>query len=230
MKTLYLPIACLLIITGFVSCNSSDAEENTETSTPITASPANAADTLKQAPLTNNAPVTTAMNPAHGQPGHRCDIAVGAPLNSASSVPVGPAQIQQPGQSTPLMQVKSQSAPSTPVMQVNAQTVQSAPIIQSKAQPSNTTPKSPVVTTQNSAVAAGMNPVHGQPGHRCDIAVGAPLNSAAKSATTIVQPQAAPQQSAPLQVVPNLSAKLNPAHGQPGHDCAIPVGQPLKNQ
>jgi hypothetical protein len=22
------------------------------------------------------------MNPSHGQPGHRCDIAVGAPLNS----------------------------------------------------------------------------------------------------------------------------------------------------
>ena len=23
------------------------------------------------------------------------------------------------------------------------------------------------------------------------------------------------------------TVKLNPAHGQPGHDCAIPVGQPL---
>lgn len=27
------------------------------------------------------------------------------------------------------------------------------------------------------ATAAGKNPAHGQPGHRCDIAVGAPLNS-----------------------------------------------------
>ena len=26
------------------------------------------------------APVKAGMNPAHGQPGHRCDIAVGAPL------------------------------------------------------------------------------------------------------------------------------------------------------
>jgi hypothetical protein len=25
------------------------------------------------------------------------------------------------------------------------------------------------------------------------------------------------------------TAKLNPAHGQPGHDCAIAVGAPLKN-
>jgi hypothetical protein len=28
------------------------------------------------------APVATGMNPQHGQPGHRCDIAVGAPLDS----------------------------------------------------------------------------------------------------------------------------------------------------
>jgi len=25
---------------------------------------------------------STALNPKHGEPGHRCDIAVGAPLNS----------------------------------------------------------------------------------------------------------------------------------------------------
>jgi hypothetical protein len=25
------------------------------------------------------------------------------------------------------------------------------------------------------------------------------------------------------------SGKLNPAHGQPGHDCAVAVGAPLKN-
>jgi hypothetical protein len=30
------------------------------------------------------------------------------------------------------------------------------------------------------AVAPGMNPQHGQPGHRCDIAVGAPLDSKPK--------------------------------------------------
>lgn len=83
--------------------------------------------------------------------------------------------------------------------------------------------------------AAGLNPAHGQPGHRCDIAVGAPLNSAPTVATqpqaqvttapqpvTVSAPTAAP--SAPAD--PN--AKVNPPHGQPGHDCAIPVGAPLK--
>lgn len=87
------------------------------------------------------APVATAkgMNPPHGQPGHRCDIAVGAPLNS----PPG----KKPTPST------TQTTTVTPAM-LN-QTV--------------TASETPVVT------APGMNPPHGQPGHVCSIAVGAPL-------------------------------------------------------
>ena len=77
--------------------------------------------------------------------------------------------------------------------------------------------------------AAGLNPAHGQPGHRCDIAVGAPLNSAPATAT---QPQTVPAQTvtapAPAPAPADPTAKLNPAHGQPGHDCSIPVGAPLK--
>lgn len=37
-------------------------------------------------------------------------------------------------------------------------------------------------------------------------------------------------QDAPVNVdakTGEATVKLNPAHGQPGHDCAIPVGQPL---
>ena len=74
---------------------------------------------------------------------------------------------------------------------------------------------------------AGLNPAHGQPGHRCDIEVGAPLSSA--PTTTQQVQQAAPTINAPTTPAPtNGTVKLNPAHGQPGHDCAIPVGQPLK--
>lgn len=75
------------------------------------------------------------LNPAHGQPGHRCDIQVGAPLNSA---PAQPTNTTAPGV-----------------------TVNPAP------------PTAPASTGSQ----AGLNPAHGQPGHRCDIAVGAPLNS-----------------------------------------------------
>ena len=91
-------------------------------------------------------------------------------------------------------------------------------------------------------VAAGMNPAHGAPGHRCDIAVGAPLNSPApaKGAAPQMQVQqqgaagSAPQmqmQQAPPTAQPAAagkgSGKINPAHGQPGHDCKVAVGAPL---
>lgn len=85
------------------------------------------------------ATVAKGMNPQHGQVGHRCDIAVGAPLNS--SVPA--AANSQP-----------QSAPATTYTVNNA------------SASSEVTP-----TTE------GMNPPHGQTNHRCDIAVGAPLDS-----------------------------------------------------
>jgi hypothetical protein len=48
------------------------------------------------------------------------------------------------------------------------------------------TPANTTTTNTNTAVAPGMNPAHGQPGHRCDIPVGSPLNSkpAAQTITT----------------------------------------------
>lgn len=82
---------------------------------------------------------------------------------------------------------------------------------------------------------AGLNPEHGLPGHRCDISVGSPLNSAPGStAAPSVQttaPVPAPVMKPSATNTPNSgsTAKLNPPHGQPGHDCAIAVGAPLKN-
>ncbi len=148
--------------------------------------------------ISSQAPVTGATNPAHGAPGHRCDIAVGAPLNSApaNKVPTTPIQSPQPIQ---------MSAP--------VQTVQNKP----------------VTTIPAATTASGLNPAHGQPGHRCDISVGAPLNSAPTN--KVAATQSPVQTITPIQPVQNNSgstAKLNPAHGQPGHDCSIAVGQPLK--
>lgn len=80
------------------------------------------------------------------------------------------------------------------------------------------------------ATAPGMNPAHGQPGHDCSIAVGAPLNSAKKAAPGGAQPiqvQQAPQATAAPQPAAGGSGKVNPAHGQPGHDCKVAVGAPL---
>ena len=85
--------------------------------------------------------------------------------------------------------------------------------------------------------AKGINPAHGQPGHRCDIAVGAPLNSApaqqGQTATQTSQPvqvNAGQQQVVTTTATPVKVAKgMNPAHGQPGHRCDIPVGSPLNS-
>jgi len=64
-----------------------------------------------------------------------------------------------------------------------------------------------------------LNPAHGQPGHRCDIAVGAPLNSAPATSSDNTQSGS--------PVINSGDVKLNPAHGQPGHRCDIKVGDPL---
>lgn len=101
--------------------------------------------------------------------------------------------------------------------------------------------------TQAASTAKGMNPAHGQPGHRCDIPVGAPLNSPAGAApqpqVQQIQPTSTPTgpssvgpQITPIQPAPSAQpaivpaggkGRINPAHGQPGHDCAKPVGAPL---
>lgn len=69
------------------------------------------------------------------------------------------------------------------------------------------TPPPPPPQPVQSQTAAGLNPPHGEPGHRCDIAVGAPLGG-----------------NNPMN---NTATNLNPPHGQPGHRCDIAVGAPL---
>lgn len=100
--------------------------------------------------------------------------------------------------------------------------------------------------SQKGASAGGLNPAHGEPGHICDIPVGAPLNSQPTPkntpVTTASTPNAAPMQS-PATVTPTATPVttspaaavitapgMNPPHGQPGHDCAIAVGAPLKKK
>ncbi len=100
----------------------------------------------------------------------------------------------------------------------------------------NGTPETNIQPT--AATAEGMNPPHGQPGHRCEIPVGAPLNSAPTTAPAnnsgSVKPaiSTTPMTSIPAPTSTSAPAQtahgMNPPHGQPGHDCAIAVGAPLK--
>ncbi|MFN3969388.1 hypothetical protein [Flavobacterium sp.] len=108
--------------------------------------------------LTPNPQIATkkGMNPPHGQPGHRCDIAVGAPLNS----PPGNANQPKIGSAT-----TQQIDPS----KFTTQTTQTT--TQPNGAPAILNPDAAQTTT----TAPGMNPPHGQAGHQCGIAVGAPL-------------------------------------------------------
>ena len=154
--------------------------------------------TVQSSPVINS---TTVPNPAHGQPGHRCDVAVGEPI---------PIQAQQVGNNQ------------------NIQVAQNQPVVINPGQmktTATTTAPQPVKT------APGMNPPHGEPGHRCDIAVGAPLNSKpTETQPTENTPQVVPTTTTtPEQKVASngQKPKVNPPHGEPFHDCAKQVGDPL---
>ncbi len=88
--------------------------------------------------------VKPAFNPEHGQPFHRCEIAVGAPLNSG-----------------PLQNAAPQVVPQQNAINNNFNTKPISP---------------PLPPVQATGVKPALNPAHGQPHHRCDLQVGAPLS------------------------------------------------------
>jgi hypothetical protein len=210
MKYLTFLAAPVLIFTCIACGHGRPVDETgtTETTAPVPVTPVNSTVQPQTMPVNINSqttPSTTVtpsgttvagLNPEHGKPGHRCDIAVGAPLNSA------PTQQTTPSVTTPVttpVNISSDKlslpAATTPVAAGmnpahgepghRCDISVGAPL-NSKPAPlpatNGTTPinissdkiAQPVATT---AVAPGMNPAHGEPGHRCDIAVGAPLNS-----------------------------------------------------
>lgn len=146
MKNIILFTALLILFTSTGCLN--DSKSNTTGPQPapaivapvITDTNANKVQTVPSmatpATITSKPVSTSGLNPAHGQPGHRCDISVGAPLDSKP--------------------------------------------VQTTIQPQATTAATPVTTLPAGVqppAGTGLNPAHGQPNHRCDIAVGAPLNS-----------------------------------------------------
>lgn len=102
----------------------------------------------------------------------------------------------------------------------STETVQEATLDQKKQMLDNVVPGNS--NNANSGNTAGMNPEHGQPGHRCDLPVGAPL-SGAPATSPQVTPVQSPASTTPIKVADGL----NPPHGQPGHRCDIQVGEPL---
>lgn len=146
-----------------ISCSPAKKESNSEavqqlkqvqqttlpadTSAAVSAVPATA--TTSQPAAVQTASTPPELNPPHGQPYHRCDIPVGSPLN------------------TP--------APAKPAPTVNR--TGTAPTLANAAQLNNPQAVNPTAPTVANATSGKpkLNPPHGQPYHRCDIAVGSPL-------------------------------------------------------
>lgn len=96
-----------------------------------------------------------------------------------------------------------------------------------KAEASNeVTPAATENTTNASTEEVKVNPAHGLPGHRCDLPVGAPLNGTAGNTVNPTPTSQLPSTSvSPVRI--DQTPSVNPPHGQPGHDCTVPVGAPL---
>ncbi len=93
------------------------------------------------------------------------------------------------------------------------ETSKETPSVNSTTQESNT----------STSEAPELNPKHGEPFHRCDIPVGAPLSQAASTQqNTNTQSTQSPVR------LKSSTPKINPPHGEPGHSCSIPVGAPLE--
>lgn len=125
-----------------------------DTSAIITSVPATPAS--NEPAVVNAAATPPKLNPAHGQPFHRCDIAVGSPLDAAPSKPAATAI--RTGASPTLENAARLNNPQANSPQVNNPT---APTV-ANANANGTPPK--------------LNPPHGQPFHKCEIPVGSPLN------------------------------------------------------
>jgi cytoskeletal protein RodZ len=175
MKTNYI-LSVLLVFLLFICSCKKELEPQESSAVTIPSDSASTSTNSVSSALTNNSTPNASstqqnsslnavvMNPPHGQAGHRCDIAVGAPLNSTPN--------------------KSTTTPASSVSNVAMPT-----IVKSNA---------PAVVTK-----PGMNPPHGQTGHRCDIAVGAPLNSAPNK---VVPPTPNPDSGSPVPALLKLDS------------------------
>ena len=162
------------------ACNGSEKKESAQVVIPTPTGLQGLQKSNVPQPVAQNTKNNLIFNPPHGEAGHTCTLAVGAPLNPTASV--------QPKQNT-----NPQPTPA---------------------------PAAAVVNTSGKK----LNPKHREPGHRCDISVGAPLDSKPTQVVTTPQP-------AVTQVSGVKGGKgLNPPHGQPNHRCDLAIGAPLNSK
>jgi hypothetical protein len=150
-------IAAALILLAVSSCDTPRKDTRQVTPQPLNQMQImrlkqDAAAVASSGTTTTTAPVQTSsavvLNPAHGLPGHRCDIPVGSPLPGTPVRTDGGVQ-------------NSASAPAASNPARLSSVSESVPVTPGNITPSASTPR--------------LNPPHGEPGHRCEIPVGSPL-------------------------------------------------------
>jgi hypothetical protein len=168
-------ISLILLVSVMVGCADGAPDYNVTVSNAMSpthdGSAGNSTAPISITNATNNSNTTltnitsTSLNPAHGKPGHRCDIPVGQPLNSSpiKRLVFNPLNVK----SVDLALNPPHGQPHHRCDIAVGQPLNSKPPL----------PNSPATTTTTTTNTAGLNPKHGEPGHRCDIPVGQPLNS-----------------------------------------------------
>ena len=157
-----------ILLSGLTACSNSNSknEESTIRNTPVVALPPTQE---KNTPI-NTEPIQSVeaeaaqqtnaevmLNPPHGEPYHRCDIPVGAPLNSP------PANTTQQTSTNQFQAKTGTGITNNPT----------APTLENARQANPSQFQTPI--TANHGSKPRLNPPHGQPFHRCDIAVGSLL-------------------------------------------------------
>ncbi|MBM3919484.1 MAG: hypothetical protein FJ344_08310 [Sphingomonadales bacterium] len=130
LRTFTSVFSFLLCLSGISACSDPDTIDYPRPS--YTDSAAAAANgSIQSNPILNPTAQQTAangpapkINPPHGQPGHRCDIAVGAPLDGSAPAPKvvsTPTVTQSPVQLTPqVTQVSTSDATQEPTPEIPA--------------------------------------------------------------------------------------------------------------
>ncbi len=150
-----------LLFLALSSCGSAQKDNKQSEGTPTLEQPQEESLILEPDASTLQPSATEIkLNPPHGEPGHRCEIPVGSPLNGSGEVTV-PAPTTAPAPPPPVTTESTNNPASMAPTVENARLLNATQVTQTGAPATGEKPKN--------------NPPHGQPWHRCDIAVGSPL-------------------------------------------------------
>jgi hypothetical protein len=205
MRLLLIPALSLLLVMACTPSQKDSGQarvqdhhnENKQETTDPAASPAG--NPVPSEPQTDQTGSVVLLNPPHGQPGHICEIPVGSPLPTAGPVlkvadnpavsPAGNPVPSEPltaqtgsvvllnpphGQPGHICEIPVGSPLPTAGPATRLSDNPTAPTIENAAR---LYPRRVQRTSSSSSAnTPRLNPPHGQPGHRCEIPVGSPLN------------------------------------------------------